>query len=57
MRSHEPAEHALCRPQDGFAQQDIQAAHSIREELVGHSTAKANQIRGLVEDLQQILSA
>jgi len=29
-------------------QQDIQAAHRIREELVGQRTAKANQIRGLV---------
>jgi transposase len=30
------------------AQQDRQAAHRIREELVGQRTAKANQIRGLV---------
>ncbi|MCE9662959.1 IS110 family transposase [Halomonas sp. M5N1S17] len=30
------------------AQQDIQAAHPIREELVQHRTAKANQIHGLV---------
>jgi len=29
-------------------QQDIQAAHRIREELVAQRTAKANQIRGLV---------
>lgn len=29
-------------------QQDTQAAHRIREELVGQRTAKANQIRGLV---------
>jgi len=29
-------------------QQDHQAAHRIREELVGQRTAKANQIRGLV---------
>lgn len=29
-------------------QQDIQATHRIREELVGQRTAKANQIRGLV---------
>ena len=29
-------------------QQDIQAAHRIREELVGQRTAKSNQIRGLV---------
>ena len=28
-------------------QQNIQATHRIREELVGHRTAKANQIRGL----------
>jgi len=30
------------------AQQDIQAAHRIREVLVGQRTAKANQMRGLV---------
>lgn len=30
------------------AQQDIQSMHRIRSELVGHRTAKANQIRGLV---------
>ena len=30
------------------SQQDTQAAHRIREELVGQRTAKANQIRGLV---------
>ena len=30
------------------AQQDIQATHRIREELVQQRTAKANQIRGLV---------
>jgi transposase len=30
------------------AQQDTQAAHRIREELVGQRTAKANQIRGLI---------
>ena len=29
-------------------QQDIQAAHRIRSESIGHRTAKANQIRGLV---------
>ena len=29
-------------------QQDAQAAHRIREKLVGQRTAKANQIRGLV---------
>ena len=31
-------------------QQDTQAAHRIREELVGQRTAKANQIRGLVSE-------
>jgi transposase len=31
-------------------QQDIQAAHRIRRELIGHRTAKANQIRGLVAE-------
>jgi len=31
-------------------QQDIQAAHRIRTELIGHRTAKANQIRGLVAE-------
>lgn len=30
------------------AQQDVQAWHRVREELVGQRTAKANQIRGLV---------
>jgi transposase len=30
------------------AQQDRQAAHRVREELVGQRTAKSNQIRGLV---------
>jgi len=45
---------AMSRPQMRFvavktvAQQDMQAAHQIREELVGQRTAKANQIRGLV---------
>ncbi len=45
---------AMSRPNMRFvapkmvAQQDIQAAHHIREELVGQRTAKANQIRGLV---------
>ena len=45
---------AMSRPNMRFvapktvAQQDIQAAHRIREELVGERTAKANQIRGLV---------
>jgi transposase len=45
---------AMSRPGMRFvsvksiAQQDCQAAHRIREELVGQRTAKANQIRGLV---------
>lgn len=45
---------AMSRPHMRFvsvktvAQQDIQAMHRIREELVGQRTAKANQIRGLV---------
>jgi len=45
---------AMSRPHMRFvavktvAQQDMQAAHRIREELVGQRTAKANQIRGLV---------
>ena len=45
---------ALGRPHMRFVavksilQQDIQAAHRIREALVCHRTAKANQIRGLV---------
>lgn len=45
---------AMSRPSMRFvavkntAQQDIQAAHRIREELVEQRTAKANQIRGLV---------
>ena len=32
------------------AQQDIQATHRIRAELISHRTAKANQIRGLVAE-------
>ena len=45
---------AMSRPGMRFitvksvGQQDTQAAHRIREELVGQRTAKANQIRGLV---------
>jgi transposase len=45
---------AMSRPGMRFvavksvAQQDTQAAHRIREELVGQRTAKVNQIRGLV---------
>ncbi len=35
-------------------QQDIQAAHRIREELVHQRTAKANQIRGLVGEYGMI---
>ena len=31
-------------------QQDIQATHRIRSELMGHRTAKGNQIRGLVTE-------
>ena len=47
---------AMSRPGMRFvqiktvAQQDTQAAHRIREELVGQRTAKANQIRGLVSE-------
>ena len=32
------------------AQQDIQATHRIRSELMTQRTAKANQIRGLVAE-------
>jgi transposase len=45
---------AMDRPNMRFVavktvdQQDVQAAHRIREELVRQRTAKANQIRGLV---------
>jgi len=31
-------------------QQDIQAVHRIRSELIGHRTAKGNQLRGLVAE-------
>lgn len=62
---------AMSRPGMRFvavksvAQQDIQAAHRIREELVSQRTAKANQIRGLVGEygivapkgIQQLRSA
>jgi transposase len=47
---------AMSRPSMRFVavktvdQQDIQAAHRIRTELIGHRTAKANQIRGLVAE-------
>ena len=45
---------AMSRPSMRFvavknvAQQDTQAVHRVRSELVGQRTAKANQIRGLV---------
>ncbi len=45
---------AMSRPGMRFvaiksiSQQDRQAAHRIREAVIGHRTAKANQIRGLV---------
>ena len=39
------------------AQQDIQAAHRIRESLVGQRTAKANQIRGLAGEYGLIAPA
>ena len=45
---------AMSRPSMRFVevksveQQDIQAAHRVRSELVGQRTSKANQIRGLV---------
>ena len=45
---------AMSRPNMRFvavksvAQQDTQAAHRIREELVDQRTAKVNQIRGLI---------
>ncbi|MEX1056622.1 MAG: IS110 family transposase [Natronospirillum sp.] len=62
---------AMSRPNMRFVapktvvQQDTQAAHRIREELVGQRTAKANQIRGLVGEygivapvgIQQLRSA
>ncbi len=47
---------AMSRPNMRFvtvktvAQQDIQATHRIRSELMSHRTAKANQIRGLVAE-------
>ena len=45
---------AMSRPSMRFvciksvAQQDVQAMHRIRSELVSHRTAKSNQIRGLI---------
>jgi len=47
---------AMSRPNMRFvavktvAQQDIQAAHRIRSELIGQRTGKANQIRGLTAE-------
>jgi transposase len=47
---------AMSRPSMRFvkpktvSQQDIQAVHRIRQELMSHRTAKANQIRGLVTE-------
>lgn len=47
---------AMSRPNMRFVsvktieQQDIQAAHRIRSELIGQRTSKANQIRGLVAE-------
>ena len=47
---------AMSRPSMRFVpiktvdQQDIQAMHRIRSELVSHRTAKGNQIRGLVAE-------
>lgn len=47
---------AISRPSMRFVtikttqQQDIQAAHRIRSELIGQRTAKGNQIRGLVAE-------
>jgi len=47
---------AMSRPSMRFVavksieQQDIQAVHRVRSELMTHRTAKANQIRGLVTE-------
>jgi len=47
---------AMSRPNMRFVtvkrveQQDIQATHRVRAELITHRTAKANQIRGLVAE-------
>ncbi len=47
---------AMSRPSMQFVavksveQQDIQAVHRIRSELLGQRTAKANQIRGLIAE-------
>jgi transposase len=37
-------------PVKTVAQQEVQAAHRIRSELIGQRTAKANQIRGLLAE-------
>jgi transposase len=53
---------AMSRPNMRFvavktvAQQDIQAAHRIRSELISQRTAKANQIRGLVAEYGLVAS-
>jgi len=47
---------AMSRPSMRFVevksveQQDIQATHRVRSELISHRTAKGNQIRGLVSE-------
>ncbi len=47
---------AMSRPNMRFVevksveQQDIQATHRVRSELISHRTAKGNQIRGLVSE-------
>ncbi len=54
---------AMSRPNMRFvavksvAQQDMQAAHRIREELIGQRTAKANQIRSLAGEYGLIAPA
>jgi transposase len=53
---------AMSRPNMRFvavktvAQQDIQAAHRIRSEIISQRTAKANQIRGLVAEYGLVAS-
>ena len=53
---------AMSRPSMRFVsiktveQQDIQAMHRIRSELICHRTAKANQIRGLVAEYGLVAS-
>jgi transposase len=52
----EPKCEAMSRPSMRFVevksveQQDIQATHRVRSELISHRTAKGNQIRGLVSE-------